>query len=242
MIETSSDYLAERAALQAQAVEVLTKAVRLTRPRGDGSTEPDDFADFLAWVLAAVAANVGSVWRVTEGRPGSWKADLVDQLVRGTVGHDPDLETLLAYRTEPVRVLLNVGQLVEEEGSDAAPPVRAYWEEVDSASPLPTDPDADLSDEEWEALEAAHGELEATVRERHVQAYVAYAEQFRALVIEEAQVMPGLVLGEVPVEVVVETDPDAAWRSINNPTEWDDDPIVWHFWRHARQRLGLPRP
>jgi len=45
-----------------------------------------DFGGWLARVLAAVAAERGSSDALTERRPGSWEASLVDQLVKGTVG------------------------------------------------------------------------------------------------------------------------------------------------------------
>jgi hypothetical protein len=45
-----------------------------------------DFAGWLAGVLARVAARKGSSDALTAGRPGSWEASLVDQLVKGTVG------------------------------------------------------------------------------------------------------------------------------------------------------------
>jgi hypothetical protein len=47
-----------------------------------------DFADWLAQVLAKVAGQIGSSEALTAGRPGSWEAALVDQLVCGTVGYD----------------------------------------------------------------------------------------------------------------------------------------------------------
>jgi hypothetical protein len=46
-----------------------------------------DFAGWLAGVLAAAAGQLGSSDALTEGRPGSWEAGLVDQLVKGTVGY-----------------------------------------------------------------------------------------------------------------------------------------------------------
>ena len=49
-----------------------------------------DFAGWLASVLASVAAELGSTSSLTAGRPGSWEADLVQQLVKGTVGWDDD--------------------------------------------------------------------------------------------------------------------------------------------------------
>jgi hypothetical protein len=49
-----------------------------------------DFAGWLAQVLATAAAQLGSSDELVIGRPGSWEASLVDQLAKGTVGHDDD--------------------------------------------------------------------------------------------------------------------------------------------------------
>ncbi|HEY1713113.1 MAG TPA: hypothetical protein VGG07_09425 [Solirubrobacteraceae bacterium] len=49
-----------------------------------------DFGGWLARVLAIAAAELGSTAALTSNRPGSWEADLVQQLVRGTVGWDDD--------------------------------------------------------------------------------------------------------------------------------------------------------
>ena len=46
-----------------------------------------DFADWLAGVLAQAAGQLGRSDALVEGRPGSWEASLVDQLVKGTVGY-----------------------------------------------------------------------------------------------------------------------------------------------------------
>ena len=45
-----------------------------------------DFGGWLASVLAAAAAQLGSSRALVARRPGSWEADLVIQLVCGTVG------------------------------------------------------------------------------------------------------------------------------------------------------------
>lgn len=45
-----------------------------------------DFAGWLAAVLSSVAAELGSSDALTAGRPGSWEAELVQRLVKGTVG------------------------------------------------------------------------------------------------------------------------------------------------------------
>lgn len=49
-----------------------------------------DFGGWLAGVLASASADLGSTFALTAGRPGSWEADLVQQLVKGTVGYDDD--------------------------------------------------------------------------------------------------------------------------------------------------------
>ena len=49
-----------------------------------------DFAGWLADVLARVAAAKGSSDALTAGRPGSWEAALVDQLVKGLTGPDDE--------------------------------------------------------------------------------------------------------------------------------------------------------
>jgi hypothetical protein len=54
---------------------------------------------WLASILASVAAELGSTFALTAGRPGSWEADLVQQLVNETLGCDDDC--LNTYK-EPV--------------------------------------------------------------------------------------------------------------------------------------------
>lgn len=245
----------DRAALWARTVDTLTHAVRLTRPGPEGAAEPDDFADFLSSALLAVAANVGSVHRLTVGRPGSWEATLVHQLAYGNLLDDePDF--LIAHRTQPVRIPLNVAQLVDDEGPDAEPPILSF-DEACAAIPWPDD-DADLTDEEYEAAEAAFVAAEDDLRRRYTEAYTDYATRFATVIAEEARTIRGLILGgvngptddgvhrlRVPVEVVADTDPDASYGSpVDNPDHWDDDhdPLVWDLWNRARNRLGLPRP
>jgi hypothetical protein len=61
----------------------------------DAVRDEYDFGGWLAQVLANAAAELGS----TAARPGSWEADLIQQLVRGTVGWDHDY--LHDYAKEP---------------------------------------------------------------------------------------------------------------------------------------------
>jgi hypothetical protein len=62
----------------ARAVETLLRAARTEH----------DFAGWLADVLALVAGQLGCSDALIEGRPGSWEANLVGRLVKGTVGWD----------------------------------------------------------------------------------------------------------------------------------------------------------
>lgn len=83
----------------AQAIEALTTAARGTRTIGKGTSnehaESADFGEIACHVLTAVAANVGGVEELLAGRPGSWEADYVRQIVRSTAGDD-----LMPWRTE----------------------------------------------------------------------------------------------------------------------------------------------
>ena len=65
----------------------------------DAVREEHDFGGWLAQVLATAAAELGSTAALTSGRPGSWEANLVQQLVRGTVEWDDDY--LTQYGKEP---------------------------------------------------------------------------------------------------------------------------------------------
>ncbi len=56
----------------------------------DAVRDQHDFSGWLAQILATAAAELGSTAALTAGRPGSWEANLVQQLVRGTVGWDDD--------------------------------------------------------------------------------------------------------------------------------------------------------
>ena len=72
---------------------------RATSAIGDAIREEHDFGGWLAQILATAAAELGSTSAPTAGRPGSWEANLVQQLVRGTIGWDDDY--LADYAKEP---------------------------------------------------------------------------------------------------------------------------------------------
>jgi len=79
-----------------------------TRPAIDAiaqaATTERDFAGWLADVLAHAAARLGSSAALTASRPGSWEASLVDQLVKGTIGHDDELLPRYAGQSQSSQV------------------------------------------------------------------------------------------------------------------------------------------
>lgn len=96
----------------------MTEAARITWSRADrdgGSVAVHiDWAEFVALALAGAAANEGGIENVLAGRPGSWEADHVRQLLLSTVGHDE--QELPGHRTEPVVVDVFVDEIMVDLG------------------------------------------------------------------------------------------------------------------------------
>jgi hypothetical protein len=104
--------------LLTQAVTALTAAARLSwtsnAPDGQPVTGAADWAEFVSLALAGAAANLGGIEAILAGRPGSWEADHVRNLLASTVGHDE--QYLLEHRTEPVVVSLFVDEIMCDQG------------------------------------------------------------------------------------------------------------------------------
>jgi hypothetical protein len=95
-----------------RAADAITQAARAEH----------DFAGWLAAVLATAAARLSSSDALIAGRPGSWEASLVDQLVKGTVGHDDEYLPAAVFRV-PLDVIGeddDAGKLAEIRGILAA--------------------------------------------------------------------------------------------------------------------------
>jgi hypothetical protein len=56
----------------------------------EAARDQRDFGGWLAGILCEVAAELGSTDALVAGRPGSWEADHVRGLAKGTVGWDDD--------------------------------------------------------------------------------------------------------------------------------------------------------
>ncbi|MHD0307191.1 hypothetical protein [Rhodococcus baikonurensis] len=147
------------------ATDALTAIARSTR--SDGSQV--DFADTLADILAVVAANMGSVEGLLRGRPTSWEADLIHQLITGAEAEDE----LPARRTEPVRVPLDIDEEWDRFGltdlaQEAFDEINGRMLKVDDESP------------ESDALageQLAVDELEDSDRAAYISAFTASARE-----------------------------------------------------------------
>lgn len=127
-----------------EAITALTAAARGQRIIGAGTANehsvPADFAGTLSRILASVAANVGGIETLLQGRPESWEADYVRQLLRSTVGENE--ESLLQYRTEPLQLSLDVEEVFERFGI-----TELYREAVEELSTLEADADETMFQE-----------------------------------------------------------------------------------------------
>lgn len=214
----------EEAGLYTDAVTMLTQAAT----RRDSHGGPRDFADFLAHVLAATAANVGGPDQLLAGRPGSWEASYVDGLIRGTMGSQP--EDWCWYRTQPVVVPLNVAELIEDEVLH--PGLMGLGEALETFDrdfdPIAGDPDTDA----WD-----HGLHMITTR--YTEQYQLYAQRFTLAATLFASQIPGLT---ADVHVEADTDPNSHWWSgtaTTNPHN-TNDPLVQQLWCAAHDTTPLP--
>jgi hypothetical protein len=223
----------------ADAVAVLTEAARRTTTRGRGTSSEQqdqaDFADFLATALAGAAANLGGIEALLAGRPGSWEADYVRQLLVGTVGDDERL--LWGHRTDPLVIRVHADDILNDLG---------YWTLFDEA--------ADELDRRDDAICARHDTYEcvedygpddqAAIEEieqlrdaldrQWQQDRAAYGQAFAGHARQAArELFPGL---QVPVEVIVET----GWQNNLGPAEAEWDGPEWRIWETARQNTPLP--
>lgn len=218
--------------LLGQVIRVLTAAARLTRPvlerdeqaselegrpvwKDSGRREPADWAAFVAQALAGAAANVGGVENVLAGRPGSWEADCVRQLLLSTVGYDS--ESLWEHRTEPLIVDLWVDVILSDLGVwatyDAAE--QELQRKADAAGG-PTfrtgEPTTRVwTEEEETAWSAVQDELDRLAEQRE-RDWVAYGDALVQAVLAEAT-RRGIT---VAVEVVLHDD----WPDREAEREW----------------------
>lgn len=207
---------ASRADFIAQAIAALTAAAQTTRIIGQGTpnehSEPADFAEIACHVLTSVAANVGSVETLLAGRPGSWEADYVRQIVQSTAGDEPD--ELLRWRTVPVRLAVDVEGAFDDFGL-----YELY--EADREQAIEHEQDDSLTEEQ--AAEA--GAITDAIDRLLEQDQAAYREAYIAAV-RQALTRRGLT---ADVEAVDQETESITW-----------DPFTEELHEHARATTPLP--
>jgi hypothetical protein len=200
----------------ADAVAVLNEAARLRRPGGTdpvatgARTERVDFAEFVSLALAAAAANVGGIDELLAGRPGSWEAAYVRDLVTSTVGHDE--QYLWQHRTEPLAIEVHVDQILSELGISElfAESARELWRPQDALRDARTE----AAEAELDRLAQMEDDLQ-TLMDRE---WAAYGEAFKHSVLAELEREPLPGLG-VPIEFDIDV---RTWQ----PLAPSDDPVL----------------
>lgn len=158
--------------LLSDAVRVMTEAARIICSRADGDGRSvagrTDWAEFVTLALAGAAANAGGIENVLAGRPGSWEADHVRQLLISTVGHDE--QQLPEHRTEPVVVDVFVDEIMVDLG---------MWRAYDNAQQELTRRYADLTSATM-AEQAHEPRALAVAREQQLDELAALEERLEA--------------------------------------------------------------
>jgi hypothetical protein len=176
-----------------RAIEALTELASRT---GDDGYIAHDFGETVCDIVSTVAANVGSLDTLLQGRPGSWEADLVRQMVESTI---PE-EDLLTYRTEPIRLMLNIEDRWFDLGLQSL-----YLDDLDAIDALKP---ADTGDEDEPTSLDLEENAIYDLYEADRTAYVAaWTEEVRKIAAER-----GIT---VPVEVTVV-------RGNEREPMWDD--------------------
>ena len=144
-------------ALSYLAVRALTAAAALSAPAtaaGDlESPYQDDWADFVARAMASAAANVGGIGPALAGRPGSWEAAHLRNLLEGAVGADE--EFLWGYRTEPIDVTLFMENIVAEYAPAAEEQYELAQAELEQRYDALGIPTVSSAEPDWQGRAAA---------------------------------------------------------------------------------------
>lgn len=212
--------------LSAAAIRVLTTAAHESTDSVDGL----DFGDFLAQVLASTAANVGGPERLLARRPDSWEASHIAELLRATVGEEPD--AWWNYRTQPLAITLNVAELIET--GEHHPGLLGLDDAIDLVGARFTS--ADLDDDT--VLDAWDAEIDQLIH-RYKAEYREYAARFTSIATAVATAMAP----PIDIHVTVDADPHSPWwnpTTVTNPTEDDADQLAVAIWHAAHDAAALP--
>lgn len=154
-----------------------------------------DFAGELSIIVTKVAANIGSAETLLSGRSGSWEADLVRQLVDGTAPEDD----ILTYRTEPIRLTLDIDDRWYDLGMEGL-----YQDDIDQIDTERSELDPDSDDADRLALEMnAIEDLYEADRTAYIAAWTDTARKVAAE-----------MGATVPVEVTVSNQREPQWDNV----------------------------
>jgi hypothetical protein len=193
-----------------EAIAALTRAAHIawTIAGDDGrqAAERCDWAEFVTLAVAGAAANIGSTDEALAGRPGSWEAACVRDMLAATVG--PDDHDLFRHRTEPVVVDVHVDAILDEQGGWhpylAAQDELARRESAARAATEKRHSPADLAmDDELDRLADDFDELRDLLEELRQEDWTTYGHALEANIRAAAGDLPGLA---VPVLVNVHLD------------------------------------
>lgn len=163
----------------------LTAIARRTYTAPNGEQRRHDFGEVISIAVTAAAANLGGVEELLAGRPGSWEADYVRQIVN----HSAAEGELDRHRTEPVMLRLDPETLFEEAG------LKDLYDDADNelgnGYANGTEPDDDGASDA--VIDAKRAALEAGYNQALDSYFATYVKNVRQVALEK-----GL---SVPVEV-----------------------------------------
>jgi hypothetical protein len=214
-----------REQLLTDAVRVLTEAARST----------GDFAEFVTLAVAGAAANIGSTDALLAGRPGSWEAHYVREMLTAAVGYDE--QYLMEHRTEPLVVRAHVDDILHDLGLwalyDEARDELNRSENAICARHDIDEPIEDYDPDDYAALDELEQLRNRLDRQREAE-WASYGNAFRDnLHRAAAELFPTL---PAPVEVIVELD----WQNDLGPAGEDWDGPAWRVWEAALLDTPLP--
>jgi hypothetical protein len=212
--------------------QLLTDAVRLLT---EAARSTGDFAEFVTLAVAGAAANIGSTDALLAGRPGSWEAHYVREMLTAAVGYDE--QYLMEHRTEPLVVRAHVDDILHDLGLwalyDEAHDELNRSESAICARHDIDEPIEDYDPDDYTALDELE-QLRNRLDAQRKADWISYGNAFRDNVHRAAaQLFPTL---PVPVEVIVELD----WQNDLGPAGEDWDGPVWRVWEAARLDTPLP--
>lgn len=188
-----------------------------------------DFGEFVILAVAATAANVGGIEALLAGRPGSWEADYVRQMLHSTFGVDE--QRLFEHRTEPLVVVVRVDNILNDIG------YAALYDNAEmelSRREMAVAGDGEVTDEQ-EAEFDRLAQLSERLDQLRISDWTAFGDTFKTNVLAAAgELYPTL---PVPVEVTIALEWSGADDDADGDGWWGPEE---HLLSIAHERTPLP--